>query len=86
MMRLILSFQGFDIKDGGGILLISSMVKQMLNMECAVLMGANIANEVASEQYCEATIGRIQMHIYVHPLSLYWKHQEISSKFKNMQF
>ena len=63
MMGLILSFQGFDIKDGGGILLISSMVKQMLNMECAVLMGANIANEVASEQYCEATIGRIQMHI-----------------------
>ena len=56
---LPISFQGFDIKDGGGILLISSMVKQMLKMECAVLMGANIANEVASGQYCEATIGII---------------------------
>ena len=55
--QLFCIFQGFDIKDGGGILLISSMVKEMLNMECAVLMGANIANEVASEQYCEATIG-----------------------------
>lgn len=49
--------KGFDIKDGGGILLISSMVKEMLKIPCAVLMGANIANEVASEQYCEATIG-----------------------------
>jgi glycerol-3-phosphate dehydrogenase (NAD+) len=33
------------------------MVKEMLNIDCAVVMGANIANEVANENFCEATIG-----------------------------
>ena len=33
------------------------MVKDLLNIECAVVMGANIANEVAQETFCEATIG-----------------------------
>jgi len=33
------------------------MVKNQLNIECCVVMGANIANEVANENFCEATIG-----------------------------
>lgn len=49
--------KGFDVKEGGGILLISSVIREMLNIPCAVLMGANIANEVAKENFCEATIG-----------------------------
>ncbi|OWF43025.1 glycerol-3-phosphate dehydrogenase [NAD(+)], cytoplasmic-like [Mizuhopecten yessoensis] len=49
--------KGFEVKDGGGILLISSVIRDLLNIPCAALMGANIANEVAKENYCEATIG-----------------------------
>lgn len=49
--------KGFDVADGGGILLISDVIREMLKIPCAALMGANIANEVAKENYCEATIG-----------------------------
>lgn len=49
--------KGFTVKDGGGIDLISSEVENTLKIPCAVLMGANVANEVAAENYCEATIG-----------------------------
>ncbi|KAK3790027.1 hypothetical protein RRG08_040947 [Elysia crispata] len=49
--------KGFEIAEGGGILLISNVIRQSLNIPCAALMGANIANEVANEHYCEATIG-----------------------------
>lgn len=42
------------------------MVKQLLNIDCAVVMGANIANEVAAENFCEATIGMYWLiRIYV---------------------
>ncbi len=37
----------------------SNMVKEMLNIDCYVVMGANIANEVAAESFCEATIGKL---------------------------
>nr|KAG5696581.1 hypothetical protein BaRGS_030449 [Batillaria attramentaria] len=49
--------KGFDIAEGGGILLISQVIRSTLEIPCAILMGANIANEVALENYCEATIG-----------------------------
>lgn len=48
--------KGVDFNDNG-IVLISHMIEQALDMRCAVLMGANVANEVAEGQFCESTIG-----------------------------
>ncbi len=48
--------QGLDISDKG-LDLVSNVIRRLLNIECAVLMGANIAPEVAKEEFCEATIG-----------------------------
>jgi len=49
--------KGFDILPAGGIQLITSTIKQHLDIPMAVLMGANLAAEVADEQFCETTIG-----------------------------
>ena len=38
--------------------LISNVIRRTLNIECAVLMGANIAPEVSIECFCEATVGQ----------------------------
>lgn len=40
-----------------GIKLISEIIKEKLGIECCVLMGANLAREVAAENFCEATVG-----------------------------
>ncbi|KAG5672269.1 hypothetical protein PVAND_002409 [Polypedilum vanderplanki] len=49
--------KGFDIAEGGGIELISNVITKHLQIPCSVLMGANLANEVADEKFCETTIG-----------------------------
>jgi len=41
----------------GAIKLISDEINEILQVECAALMGANLANEVGSDKFCEATIG-----------------------------
>lgn len=48
--------KGLDISENG-LELISHVITKELGISCAVLMGANIAPEVAKENYCEATIG-----------------------------
>ncbi|XP_042234677.1 glycerol-3-phosphate dehydrogenase [NAD(+)], cytoplasmic-like isoform X3 [Homarus americanus] len=49
--------KGFDTKEGGGFTLISYLIRDQLNIPVSVLMGANLAGEVADEKFCETTIG-----------------------------
>ncbi|KAF2361762.1 Glycerol-3-phosphate dehydrogenase NAD-dependent eukaryotic [Trinorchestia longiramus] len=49
--------KGFDHAEGGGIELISRTIGSLLNIPMSVLMGANLAKEVADEKFCETTIG-----------------------------
>lgn len=50
-------FQGFATAADGSIELISKIIEKHLKIPCYVLMGANLANEVAEEKFCETTIG-----------------------------
>ena len=52
-------FQGFAIRPGGGIELITDVIKDELGekLRVSVLMGANLAPEVAKGMFCETTIG-----------------------------
>eukprot|EP00288_Rhodomonas_lens_P013836 CAMPEP_0177710606 /NCGR_PEP_ID=MMETSP0484_2-20121128/11424_1 /TAXON_ID=354590 /ORGANISM="Rhodomonas lens, Strain RHODO" /LENGTH=461 /DNA_ID=CAMNT_0019222297 /DNA_START=45 /DNA_END=1430 /DNA_ORIENTATION=- len=43
--------------DDTGVVLISDMIRKQLNMDVSVLMGANLAGEVAKGSFCETTIG-----------------------------
>jgi len=48
--------KGLDINDKG-LDLITTVIRNDLEIDCAVLMGANVAPDVAKEHFCEATIG-----------------------------
>jgi len=49
--------KGFSIVPSGGIQLISEVIHDILGIPVSVLMGANLANEVAEGAFCESTIG-----------------------------
>lgn len=51
-----LYLQGVD-EGPDGLKLISDVIQEKLGITMSVLMGANIANEVADEKFCETTIG-----------------------------
>ncbi|KAJ8306803.1 hypothetical protein KUTeg_014887 [Tegillarca granosa] len=48
--------RGMSLTDSG-MKLISEVIQDELNIPCLVMMGANLAQEVAEEQLCETTIG-----------------------------
>ncbi|XP_022922214.1 glycerol-3-phosphate dehydrogenase [NAD(+)]-like [Cucurbita moschata] len=48
--------KGMEMKKEGPCM-ISSLISQELGINCCVLMGANIANEIAVEKFSEATVG-----------------------------
>ncbi|KAJ3683157.1 hypothetical protein LUZ60_013384 [Juncus effusus] len=49
--------KGMEVKKDGSCCMISKMITDTLGIGCCVLMGANIANEIAEEKLSEATIG-----------------------------
>merc|ERR1712087_311044 len=54
--KVLSAIKGIDFNDKG-IVLISDLLRSGLNADCSVLMGANVANEMASDAFCETTIG-----------------------------
>lgn len=49
--------KGFGEGPDGKFILISDQIQDLLGIECSVLMGANLAIEVAQDRFCETTIG-----------------------------
>eukprot|EP01096_Ripella_sp_DP13-Kostka_P012856 TRINITY_DN5453_c0_g1_i1.p1 TRINITY_DN5453_c0_g1~~TRINITY_DN5453_c0_g1_i1.p1 ORF type:complete len:347 (-),score=132.59 TRINITY_DN5453_c0_g1_i1:120-1160(-) len=48
--------KGFEVKDGE-MYLMSTIIEESLKIQCCVLMGANVANDIANKQFAETTIG-----------------------------
>ncbi|RHY89845.1 hypothetical protein DYB37_005192 [Aphanomyces astaci] len=54
--------KGIDFNENGGIVLVSDIIRNGLGIDCSVLMGANVANEVAAGDFCESTLGTHHLH------------------------
>ena len=57
--------QGVDASHGGLKLVSKGIYEKLDQIDVSVLMGANIASEVAKEMFCEATIGECTGCTYV---------------------
>lgn len=56
--RAISLVKGLDLESGdGGVALVSDTIRRALGIDVAVLMGANLANDVARELFSESTLG-----------------------------
>ena len=55
-VKCLSAIKGIDFDDKG-IVLISDIIRSELSADCSVLMGANVANDMASDAFCETTIG-----------------------------
>ena len=55
-VKCLSAIKGIDFDDKG-IVLISDIIREQLSADCSVLMGANVANDMASDAFCETTIG-----------------------------
>lgn len=66
LIYVFLFLQGVD-EGPDGLKLISDVIQDTLGITMSVLMGANIANEVADEKFCETTIGEslAMLHVFV---------------------
>lgn len=50
------AIKGIDF-DENGLVLISDLIRNDVGIDTSILMGANVANEMASDAFCETTIG-----------------------------
>ena len=48
----------------------SDIIGHKLGINCSALMGANIAHEVADEEFCEATIGLFVLSLFIRFIDL----------------
>ena len=53
--RAISLIKGLEFENGSPKLISSLITEALDKMACSVLMGANVANEVAKDEFCEAT-------------------------------
>lgn len=63
--------QGVD-EGPEGLKLISDVIREKLGITMTVLMGANIANEVADEKFCETTIGKTLVENIFRMCLIFW--------------
>lgn len=54
--KAISLIKGMEVKPDGPVMM-SKLINENLGLDCSVLMGANIANEVAREEFSESTLG-----------------------------